>query len=185
MHSSCLLSIRSIILVSYCCWYSHNQSWDPVAYRVHEPLLESACSGVVGHLEVPDREEEVQPFEEHPGEGGQVEVMQNTCNDLAQHLEGTVELGTWSWCSLYLIISLPVCMPSCFSHVQLFATPWTVAHQAPLSIGFSRQEYWSGLPCPPPGGLPHPEIKPASLMSPALAGRFFTTSTTWEVKLYP
>ena len=48
------------------------------------------------------------------------------------------------------------------------------------SIGFSRQEYWSGLPCPPPGDLPHPGIKPVSLTSPALAGRFFTTSATWE-----
>ena len=57
-------------------------------------------------------------------------------------------------------------------------TPWTVAHQAPMSVGFSRQEYWSGLPCPPLGGLPDPEIKPASLTPPALAGRFFTTSTT-------
>ena len=46
--------------------------------------------------------------------------------------------------------------------VQLFATPWTVAHQAPLSMGFSRQEYWSGLPFPPPGDLPNPGIKPAS-----------------------
>jgi len=55
-----------------------------------------------------------------------------------------------------------------------FATPWTVAHQAPLSMGFSRQGYWSGFPCPPPGDLPHPGIKPASLMSPPLAGRFFT-----------
>ena len=61
------------------------------------------------------------------------------------------------------------------SRVQLFATPWTAACQAPLSRGFSRQEYWSGLPCPPPGDLPHPGIKPVSLMSPALAGRFFTT----------
>ena len=81
---------------------------------------------------------------------------------------GRVELGTWSWCGLYLIISLPVCMPSHFSRVQLFATPWTVAHQSPLSMGFCRQEYWSGLPCPPPGGLLCPGIKPASLMSPAL-----------------
>ena len=56
----------------------------------------------------------------------------------------------------------------------------TVARQATLSMGLSRQEYWSGLPCPPPGGLPHPGIKPASLTSPALAGRFFTTSATWE-----
>ena len=49
-------------------------------------------------------------------------------------------------------------------------------------MGFARQEYWSGLPCPSPGALPHPGMDPASLMSPALAGRFFTTSTTWEVQ---
>ena len=55
-----------------------------------------------------------------------------------------------------------------------------VAHQAPLSMGFSRQEYWNGLPCPPPGDLPDPEIKPMSLISPVLAGNFFTPSTTWE-----
>ena len=65
-----------------------------------------------------------------------------------------------------------------FSCVQLFATQWTVAHQAPLSMGFSRQEYWNGLPCPPPGDLPNPVIKPTSLMSAALTGGFFTTGTT-------
>ena len=59
-------------------------------------------------------------------------------------------------------------VPSCFSRVQLFATPWTVAHQAPLSIRFSRQEYWSGLPCPPPGDLPNPGFKPTSPMAPTL-----------------
>ena len=64
--------------------------------------------------------------------------------------------------------------------VWLFATAWTIAHQAPLSIEFSRQEYWSGLPCPPPGDLPDPGVKHVSLMSPALAGAFFTTGTTWE-----
>ena len=69
-----------------------------------------------------------------------------------------------------------------FSHVWLCATPWTVACQAPLSVDFSRQEYWSGLPFPCPRGLPDPGIKPASLVSPALAGGFFTTST-WEAKL--
>ena len=58
------------------------------------------------------------------------------------------------------------------SHVQLFATLWTIAHQAPLSMGFPRQEYWSGLPFPSPGDLPNPGIKP---MSPEFAGRFFTT----------
>ena len=59
-------------------------------------------------------------------------------------------------------------------------TAWNVACQAPLSMGFSRQEYWSGLPCPAPGDLPDPGIKPSFLMSPALAGRFFTTSATRE-----
>ena len=65
------------------------------------------------------------------------------------------------------------------SHPTL-CIPWTVAHQAPLSVGFSKKEYWSGLPCPSPGDLPNPGIEPSSLMSPALAGRFFTISTTWE-----
>ena len=65
-----------------------------------------------------------------------------------------------------------------FSHVQLFATLWTVGHPGPLSMAFSRPEYWSGLPCPPPGDLPDPGIKPESLMSPALAGGFFTSLAT-------
>ena len=71
-------------------------------------------------------------------------------------------------------------MLSHFSCALLFATPWTVASQAPLSMGFSRQEYWSGLPRPPPGDLPNPGIKPTPLTSPALAGVFLTTSATWE-----
>ena len=58
--------------------------------------------------------------------------------------------------------------------------PMDCSCQAPLSMGFSRQESWSGLPCPPSGNLPNLGIEPTSLMSPALAGRFFTTSTTWE-----
>ena len=61
---------------------------------------------------------------------------------------------------------------SCFSRV---------ACQASLSMGFSRQEYWSGLPCPPPGDLPDPDIEFVSLISPALAGRFFTISATWKL----
>ena len=66
-------------------------------------------------------------------------------------------------------------MLSHFSHVQLFVTLWTVARQAPLSMGFSRHEYWRGLPHPPPGDLPNPGNEPASLTSPASAGGFFTT----------
>ena len=58
-------------------------------------------------------------------------------------------------------------------------TLWTVACQAPLSMGFSRQEYWSGLACPPPGDLLDPGIEPVSLTSIALAGRFLIASTTW------
>ena len=61
-------------------------------------------------------------------------------------------------------------------------TPGTVARQAPLSMGFSKQEYWSRLPCPPPGDLPNPGIKPVSLMFPAFEGRFFTASATWEAQ---
>ena len=71
-------------------------------------------------------------------------------------------------------------MLSLFSRVQLFTTPWTVVCQAPLSMGFSRQEYWSGSPCPSSGDLPHPEMEPKSLTPPTLAGGFFTTSPTWE-----
>ena len=61
---------------------------------------------------------------------------------------------------------------SLFSRVRLFATPWTTAYQAPLSMGFSRQEYWNGVPCPPPGDLPDPGIDSES---PALGGGFLTT----------
>ena len=60
------------------------------------------------------------------------------------------------------------------SCIRLFVTPWTVARQAPPSMEFSRQEYWSGLSFPSPGGLPDPETKPMSLASSALAGRFFS-----------
>ena len=72
------------------------------------------------------------------------------------------------------------CMLNHFSCVWLCAILWIVSHQAPLSMGFSRQECWSGLPCSLPGDLPDLEIKSASLTSPSLAGRFFTTSPTWK-----
>ena len=67
-----------------------------------------------------------------------------------------------------------------FIHVWLLVTLWTVAHQVPVSMGFSRQEYLSGLPCPPPGDLPNLRIKPATPTSPALASVFSTTHATWE-----
>ena len=77
-------------------------------------------------------------------------------------------------------------MPDCaralcwFSHVRFFVTPWTVAHQAPQFMGFSRQEYWNGLSHPLPGDLSDPGIEPMSLTSPALACRFFTVSIMWD-----
>ena len=75
---------------------------------------------------------------------------------------------------------MSACSLDRFSRVQLCVTLWTAARQVPLSMGFFRQEYWSGLSCPPPGELPDPGIEPTSLMSPVLTGRFFTTSATWE-----
>ena len=62
-------------------------------------------------------------------------------------------------------------------------TLWTAGHQDPLFMGFSRQKYWSGLPCPAPGNFPHPEIEPERPPSPALAGGFCTTSAIWEAPL--
>ena len=87
----------------------------------------------------------------------------------------------------YTAMSVCVCTLSC---VWLFVTPWTVAHQAPLSMESSRQEYWSGLPYPTSRDLPNPRIKSGSPVSPALAGRFFTTvppgkpSLSYEISLY-
>ena len=86
----------------------------------------------------------------------------------------------YSW---YQVCVRGVCVLSCFSRIWLFATPWTVAHQAALSMGFSRQEYWSGSSFPSPGYPPDPGIEPRSLMSPALAGRLFTTGACWEERL--
>ena len=68
-----------------------------------------------------------------------------------------------------------------FRFVSVFKILWTVARQAPLSMGFSRQEHWSGLPFPSPGDPPDPEMEP---VSPALAGRFFTISAIWEEALF-
>ena len=77
-------------------------------------------------------------------------------------------------------IYIYICMLSHFSHVRLFVTVWTVAHQVPLSIGFSKQEYWSGLPGPPPGIFPTQGLNPSHYVS-CIAGGFFTTSATWDV----
>ena len=81
--------------------------------------------------------------------------------------------------SYFFFLSMCAGMLSHFSCVQLFVTLQTIACQDPLSMGFSRQEYWSGLPWPPPGDLPELRIEPEALTSAAMASRFFTTSATW------
>ena len=87
------------------------------------------------------------------------------------------------WLSLNLFLTKGCCCSQLLSRVRLFAAQWTVDHQAPLSMEFSKQEYWSRLPFPTPGDPPDLGTEPASLASPALAGRFFTTSATWDVPL--
>ena len=91
-----------------------------------------------------------------------------------QHSHGILHVFVYMWMDVCLYVC--VC---CLSYVWLFVTG---AHQAPLSMGFSRQEYWSGLPSPPPRDLPDPGIELTPLMSLALAGGSFTTSTTWEAQ---
>ena len=102
-----------------------------------------------------------------PGDSAPVEILESRgCSPLLSAL-----LRLWLETSdLFLMCG----MLSHFSRVQLFVTSWTIACQAPLPMGFFRQEYWSGLPYPPPGDLPNLGIEPASPASPALAGRFFT-----------
>ena len=109
--------------------------------------------------------------------------VQNTISDfhivLQEHLRGKEVVSPKllkerkeQVAELRLQPPVSACVLSHFSHVQLFAIPWTIANQSPLSMGFSRKEYWSGLPFPSPGDIPNPRIKPAPY---ALAGRFFTT----------
>ena len=94
-------------------------------------------------------------------------------------------MSGWEFLSYFYlgIRSMLECVLSHFSRVRFFVTLWTVACKAPLSMRFPRQEYWSVLPCPSSGDRPDPGIEPMSLESPALAGRLFTTSATWEVPI--
>ena len=133
--------------------------------------------------------------------------MGDECNcPLVSTFFGTTLLGNWDedwpFPEIPYVLDISICaskilftiqlsalgvdlnaMLSHFSRVWLFVTPWTATCQASLSMGFSRQEYWSGLPYPPPEDLPDPGNEPASLKSPTLASKFFTTSATWETDL--
>ena len=90
-----------------------------------------------------------------------------------------VRLTHFMWSFKCNLLSFPFFFFVC-SVMSDCVTPWIIAHQAPLSMGFSRQEYWNGLPFPSLGDLPNPGIEPVSLAFPALSGGFFITSTTWE-----
>ena len=136
-----------------------------------------------------------------PGEG-KVYPLQYSC--LKNSMDSIVHGVTRSWTRLsdfpfqmnvlesngtlpskYISVSAFSWITNCI-RAQLCPTlfrPWTIAHQAPLSVGFFRQEYWSGLPFPLPGDLPDPGVRHESLASPALAGMFFTTRATWETPL--
>ena len=100
------------------------------------------------------------------------------------HLEGAKQCLRNYECMIlsHTTLGSRLCVLSCFSHVWLFVTPWTVAHQAPLSMGFSRQEYWSGWPSLPAGDFPNPGIESMSLMSPPLAGGCLTNCAAWEAQ---
>ena len=90
----------------------------------------------------------------------------------------------WGWNSFFIVLNHTCTrMLSRFSRVRLFVTIWTTAHRAPLSMGFSRLEYWSELPCPSPGDLPDAGMEPASLLSPPLVAGFFTSSAAWEAQI--
>ena len=104
-------------------------------------------------------------------------AVQGTLKSLLQHHRSKASILR---CSAFFTVQLS----HPYSHIQLFATLWTTSHQAPLSLGFSRHEYWSGLPCSFPGDLPDPGIEPVSLTSLAMAGVLFTISTTWETLRY-
>ena len=122
----------------------------------------------------------------YPGEGNG-NPLQCSC------LENPRDRGAW-WAAIYGVaqsrtrlkrLSSSSSNIPCHSIVSdLFVTPWTIAHQAPLSMEFCRQEYWSGLSFPPPGDLPNPRIKPTSPASPALAGGFFTTEPPGKPCVY-
>ena len=118
------------------------------------------------------------PFDEH--------LLSSCRRQIQSQLPCGLEITffcTYVCACVCVCVCVCVCELNCFSCVRLFVTPWTIACQTPLSMGFPRQECWSGLPFPPPGDLP-PGIESEYLMSPALAGRFFTTSATWEISTY-
>ena len=112
---------------------------------------------------------------------GTSELIYRTETDSDVENKVMVDRGNGGGINCEIGTGVYLCPCTCvLSHVQLFVTPWNTACQDPLPMEFSRQEYWSGLPLPAPEDLPNPGMEPRSFLSPALAGRLFTTSATWE-----
>ena len=122
-------------------------------------------------------------------------IIYTLCKELSNYGRGSnPSISPWFWISHVDSKFMEVCFLTEYlntfmcvymlSHVWLFATLLTLAHQALLSMGFFWQETWSGLSFSPPGDLPNPGTGPESLMSSALAGRFFITSTPWEAQIW-
>ena len=163
--------------------YLQSQWWHPPPLVVHIPLISWQWPFLTAQSTLKLR----------------MSLLAPGCNTIQKALCLFVTLFFWFHLLLFFLSSLnnwTKCLWPCpdlssfsptymhalspFSHVRLFETSWTVTHQASLSVGVSRQEYWSGLPFSSPGDLPDPEIEPVSLTFPALADGFFTTSATWE-----
>ena len=151
---------------------ARNRKWQKIAlerkWKDHDSTLCQACTGGEGWRGGINRKRwgktRVRASPQEP---------QSPRKEVSEHRAGA---ASRSWDKRGTCL----CVLSRFSRVQLCATLWTVARWVPLSLGFSRQEYWSGLPCLSPGDLLDSGMKPESLMSPALAGGLFTTSTAWK-----
>ena len=98
----------------------------------------------------------------------QTGVAESDTTERLNHHQPPGDSDTSGCAPRYSIMSTPFVTP--------WTVTWTVAHQTPMSMGFPRQEYWSGLPCPPPGDLPNSRTEPSSPVAPVLAGRFLTTA---------
>ena len=109
-----------------------------------------------------------------------VYIYTHMCIYVHIHICVHIYIHTHTYTPMYMYTHIYCCGCLVTKSCPTLVTPWFIAHQAPLPMGFPRQEYWSGLPFPSPGDLPSPGIEPAS---PALTGGFSTNSTTWEAPI--
>ena len=109
-----------------------------------------------------------------------IQLCPTLCSPPGSSVHGILQARILEWVAISFSIRNVYIRAESLQPCPTLCEPMDITYQAPLSMGFSRQEYWSGLPCPPRGQLPNPGPEPASLRSSVLAGRFFTASATWE-----